>query len=68
VDARLAEEINMMVEQIEAGGVNVEAWMSDTREPGRWHAHLEGDGCFAGTTKETHAYLSGALAIQRRKT
>lgn len=60
----MIEEIDMMKDQIETAGYSIDGFFNESNE--RWHVHLEGDGCFAGTTNETHAYLSGALAIHHR--
>ncbi len=60
----MTEEIDMMSRQLEKAGFIVD--LSYRNEMRRWHSHLAGDGCFAGTDKETHAYLRGALAIYNR--
>ena len=59
MDQRLIEEITMMARQLYEAGISLDMVTTDNG----WHAHLEGDGCFAGNDKELHAYLSGAMAV-----
>lgn len=66
MDACLIEEIEMMAEQLEKAGVLFDYKHNTDDLFDSWHVHLNLGGCFAGTTKETHAYLSGALAVHHR--
>lgn len=65
MDARLIEEVDMMATLLEVAGYPIELF---AKPDDHWHVHLSTGGCFAGTTKETHAYLSGAMVISNRVT